>query len=78
MSAATASGQIKEHMEVLCSTGCIVGVVDHVEGNRIKLTKHDSKDGKHHFIPMSMVAGVDTQVHLNKPGDQVMREWATE
>jgi hypothetical protein len=78
MNTATMPGQIQEHMEVLCSTGCKVGVVDHVEGGRIKLTKKDSKDGQHHYIPMSMVSRIDEHVHLSKPGAEVMQEWESE
>jgi hypothetical protein len=45
---------IKEHMEVIGADGVHVGTIDHVEGNRIKLTKADSGEGHHkghhHFI----------------------------
>jgi hypothetical protein len=42
---------IREHMEVLGSDGQHVGTVDHLEGaDKIKLTKHDAGDGKHHYI----------------------------
>ncbi|MBP0491969.1 DUF2171 domain-containing protein [Pararoseomonas indoligenes] len=51
--------QIKEHMEVVGSCGNHVGTVDHVEGNRIKLTKNDSSDGKHHYLPISAIASVE-------------------
>jgi hypothetical protein len=44
--------QIKEHMEVVCSRGGKLGVVDRIEGNRIKLTKNDAIDGKHHYVPI--------------------------
>jgi hypothetical protein len=77
MSTATAS-QIQEHMDVVCSKGGKVGSVDHVEGDRIKLTRHDSPDGKHHFIPTSLVASVDDKVHLSEAGPEVMRTWETE
>ena len=36
---------VKDRMEVIASCGKKVGVVDHVEGGAIKLTKNDSKDG---------------------------------
>ena len=46
--------QIKEHMEVIGADGVHVGTVDHVDGNRIKLTKNDSGEGRHeghhHYI----------------------------
>jgi hypothetical protein len=37
-------------------TGIHVGTVDKVEGERIKLTKGDSRDGRHHFLEKSQVA----------------------
>ena len=36
------AGQIREHMEVIGADGVHVGTVDHVDGDRIKLTKGDS------------------------------------
>ncbi|TPG59031.1 DUF2171 domain-containing protein [Roseomonas nepalensis] len=53
------ASQIKEHMEVVGSCGNHVGVVDHVEGDRIKLTRKDSTDGQHHYLPLSAVASVE-------------------
>lgn len=50
---------IREHMDIVDADGQAVGKVDRVEGNRIKLTKTDSKDGKHHFVDKSQVAGVE-------------------
>ena len=35
--------QIKEHMEVVGSDGKHVGIVDKLEGERLKLTHHDSQ-----------------------------------
>jgi hypothetical protein len=41
-------------MEVIGADGAHVGTVDHLEGNRIKLTKKDSgegaHEGHHHYI----------------------------
>ena len=51
-------------MDVIASCGSKVGVVDHVEGSTLKLTRKDSKDGQHHFVPVSSVAKVDEHVHL--------------
>ncbi|HJO65064.1 DUF2171 domain-containing protein [Sphingomonas sanguinis] len=57
--------QIKEHAEVVGADGVHVGTVDHVEGDRIKLTKNDSpqtQDGqgaKHHYLPIGLVAEVE-------------------
>ena len=68
---------IREHMEVLGSDGKHVGTVDHMEGaSRIKLTRSDaSAGGKHHFIPLDWVDHVDEHVHLNKSGDDAMKQW---
>lgn len=52
--------QIKEHMDVIASDGKTVGKVDHLEGqDRIKLTKTDSPDGKHHLVPVRWIDHVD-------------------
>lgn len=61
---------IKEHMPVYSSCGCQVGVVDHLDGDKIKLTKSDSPDGQHHFIPTAWVDRVDSHVHLTKNADE--------
>ena len=47
---------IKEDMTVVGADGVHVGTVDHLEGERIKLTKADSGDGKHHYLPAGLVA----------------------
>jgi hypothetical protein len=66
--------QIKEHAEVIGADGVHVGTVDHVEGNRIKLTKEDSGEGSHrghhHYIPLGLVAEVEgDKVRLSANGD---------
>ncbi len=66
---------IKPHMAVISSCGCTMGKVDHVEGSSIKLTKNDSPDGMHHFIPAAWVDHVDSHVHLNKNSDECKRGW---
>jgi hypothetical protein len=60
-------------MEVIGADGVHVGTVDHVDGNRIKLTKKDSgaqiegaeggHSDHHHYISLGLVAEVE--------GDQV-------
>ena len=66
---------IREHMDVVASCGKTIGKVDHVEGNVIKLTKNDSPDGMHHFIPMSWVDRVDDHVHLSKNSMDAEAGW---
>lgn len=53
---------IKEHAEVIGADGVHIGVVDHVQGDRIKLTKLDSVDQQHHYIPCSLVAEIEDGV----------------
>ena len=66
------TSQIKEHAEVIGADGVHVGTVDHLDGDRIKLTKQDSaqtQDGqgaKHHYLPVGLVAEVeDGKVRLS-------------
>jgi hypothetical protein len=69
------TGQIREHMPVICSEGGQFATVDHVEGSAIKLTKDNM--GQHHYIPTDWVERVDQHVHIDRPGKQAMREWTT-
>lgn len=66
---------IKEHMTVIASCGKTVGVVDNVAANAIKLTRKDSPDDQHHFIPLSWISHVDNHVHLNRNSKQAMENW---
>ena len=70
--------QIKEHMEVIGADGVHVGTVDHVDGDRIKLTKADSgagfeggaHQGHHHYISGGLVAEVEgNKVRLSANAD---------
>jgi hypothetical protein len=74
------SSAIKEHMEVIGADGVHVGTVDHVDGDRIKLTKKDSgadvegaegsHAGHHHYISLGLVADVEgDKVRLSANGD---------
>ena len=51
--------QIEEHASVIDAAGNHVGTVDHIDGNRIKLTRKDSPDGHHHYIDGQMVASIE-------------------
>ena len=67
---------VREHMQVFASDGQRVGVVEAVEGGRIKLTKYGSASGgEQHYIPLAWVAAVDWAVHLNKPCGEAQSEW---
>lgn len=69
---------IQDHMDVIASCGTKVGVVDHVEADAIKLTKNDSPDRRHHFIPTSWVNHVDHQVHLSRNLQETERDWTND
>ncbi|WP_066515020.1 DUF2171 domain-containing protein [Sphingobium cloacae] len=57
--------QVKEHMNVVGADGVHLGTVDHVDGDRIKLTKADSPQGpggegaKHHYFDGGLIASVE-------------------
>ncbi len=57
------TSDIKEHAEIIGADGVHVGTVDKIEGDRIKLVKHDAGEGHHrghhHYIPLGLVAEVE-------------------
>jgi hypothetical protein len=70
----THSSAIREHMEVIGADGVHIGTVDRVEGNRIKLTKEDSGQGRHqghhHYIATALVAEIEgDKVRLSANAD---------
>jgi hypothetical protein len=71
------ASQIREHMEVKGADGKHVGTVDHMDGNRIKLTKSDpASGGEHHYLDLNMVKEIrDGAVCLNKSADEARRTW---
>jgi len=69
---------VKERMDVIASCGKKIGVVDHIEGGAIKLTRNDSPDGQHHFIPMDWVKSVDKEVHLKKNSMETESQWKSD
>jgi hypothetical protein len=63
---------IKEHMEVIGADGVHLGVVDKVEGGRIKLTLADSGShaDHHHYISAALVATIEgDKVRLSASAD---------
>lgn len=66
---------VKEHMNIVGADGVHIGTVDHVEGNRIKMTKADSGShgSHHHYLSGGLVAAVNgNEVRLSAAGDAVM------
>ena len=74
-SPATDSSLIAEHMDVITSDGTKIGTVDHLDGDRIKLTKSGSPDGQHHFISLVDIDHVDAHVHLSKSAAEARAVW---
>ena len=60
------TSQLKQHMDVIAAGGELIGKVDHLQDGKIKLTRNDSPDGKHHLVPLQWIDRIDTHVHLNK------------
>lgn len=63
--------QIRPHAEVIGADGVHVGVVDHVEGVRLKLTRADSPDHRHRYIDAGLIADIepDGAIRLSANGD---------
>jgi hypothetical protein len=53
------ASQIREHMNVVDASGKVIGKVDRVEGQRVKLTKDTSPDGQHHYVDLGEIEKVD-------------------
>jgi len=64
-------------MKIVCSNGGQFGVVDHMQGASTIKVQRDPQ-GVHHYFPLSWVTRVDDEVHVDRPGEQAMREWSTE
>jgi hypothetical protein len=69
---------VRGQMSVIASCGEQVGVVEHIEGNAIKLTKNESPDGQHHFIPIGWIDRVDNHVHLRKDAKETEQSWKSD
>lgn len=70
---------VPEHAEVLGSDGVHVGTVDHMDGDRIKLTKAGSDDGQHHYIAANLVADIKgNSITLTVPAEEAIGAEANE
>jgi hypothetical protein len=71
---------IAEHMEIVGSDGQHVGTVDHLDGQRIKLTKNDpAAGGEHHYLHLDVVEAVrEGKIVLNRTAAQARDEWGVE
>jgi hypothetical protein len=67
---------IREHMEVVGADDEHVGIVDHVEGKNIRLTKRDAAaGGQHRLIPLAWVDDVDDKVRLDRNAEEAIEAW---
>lgn len=63
-----------EHLQVKDKNGEHVGTVDHMDGDRLKLTRKDSTDGQHHYLALSQVESMDdVAVYLNVTREEALR-----
>jgi hypothetical protein len=70
---------IRQQMHVITDCGTIIGLVDSVEGDLIRLNASDLDfTGEYHYIPMHWVDRVDNHVHLNRSWDEVEHDWVLE
>jgi hypothetical protein len=68
--------EIKPDMPVVCSDNGQFAVVDHIQGEDSIKLKRDAS-GQHHYIPLKWVTTIDDKVHVDRPGDQAMKDWMT-
>jgi hypothetical protein len=67
---------IRQNMRVVGSDGNYVGLVDQVEGGRIKLARnHVKAGGIHHWVPLDWVESVNGVVMLDRDSVRAHREW---
>jgi len=67
------TNQIKQHPQVVGADNQLIGTVDNVQGDKLKLTRDDK--GQHHLIPLDLVGNVDDKVHVTKNADEVKKTW---
>ena len=51
--------QIQPHAEIIGADGVHVGTFDHLDGDRLKMTRADSIDGRHHYIDSGLIADIE-------------------
>jgi hypothetical protein len=71
------TSDIREKMKVIGSDQQMVGTVDKVEGERIKLTRNDPQaGGQHHYIPTDWVDSIEgDQVCLRQKAQEARTQW---
>jgi hypothetical protein len=51
--------QIHPGAEIIGADGVHVGVVEHIDSGRLRLTKMDTTNGRRHFIDAGLIAGIE-------------------
>ena len=68
--------RLAKDMEVVGSDGQHIGVIDHVDGDMLKLKRLDpASGGRHHLIAVTSVASVGTQVIMKTTAQDVIARW---
>jgi hypothetical protein len=68
--------RIRKRMAVVGSCGTFIGNVDCVEGHAIRLTGDSpGAHGQCHPLPLEWVESVDEFVYLDRPCDEVKKDW---
>ena len=71
------AAEIQDDMEVVGSDGVHVGIVDHLDGSRIKLKKADvAAGGQHHYLTQDMIQSVAGKVMLAVTAAEAKARWA--
>ena len=70
---------IRERMKIMGSDRQLIGTVDRVEGDRIKISRSDSTaHGQHHYIPTDWVDRVDgDRVCLRQRAQEARQQWTS-
>ena len=76
MTNTTNRDRITKHMPIFCAEGHNHGLVAHLDGDYIKIVKDD--EGKHHWLPLTVVFHVVEYVHLNLIHEEVQQQWLSE
>ena len=73
------ASEIQERMDVKGSAGGHIGTVDHLDGDRIKLTRSDpASGGEHHYLELGLVDEIrGGAVILNTTAEQCRQNWST-
>jgi hypothetical protein len=73
MEAAMDLSQIPQHAPVIGADGVPIGVVDRIDGRRLKITRKGALTGKKHYVDAGLVADLeDGVVRLSANADVVV------